>query len=285
MKRYLLSIILGLCTLGILCTYYIYGAADHLPTYKLVTVQGDPKEGAGIELSGNYKGMDSESLSISMEGSKYRSRETFSDQLLSLRTRGVYSEDMEQLFREDRQFRRGKLNSNGFYKDNEWLIYAKKKVGSGQPPKKQFQLHVDLLNRKTNEENQFITEISTDSTFDYIYVEDVQRINDQLHVLIKQGKMGESLLQYFDYVLDMKSGELIEGKQVTHWKNNADVKIKTEVLSLSNDIAPNEYTVFQVREDKITQIQEDKISSRKKYSSFTYIPISIKMQLSYHAIT
>lgn len=277
MKRYLFSIILGLCTLGILCTYYTYGAADHLPAYKLVTVQGDPKEGAGIELYGNYRGIGSESLSINMEGSKYRSRETFHDRLLFLRSWRKYSEGMEQLFRDYRQFMRGKLDPDGFYKDNEWLIYAQKKVSSVESSKKQFQLHVDLLNMKTNEEKQYVTEIPTDSTIDYIYVDDVQRINDQLHVLIKQGKRGESLRQNFDYVLDMKSGALIEGKQVTHWKYSADKKINIEVSSLSNDIAPNEYMVFKVQENKVTQIQEDKVTSKKNQSYFTYVPISVHL--------
>ncbi|WP_268625336.1 hypothetical protein [Paenibacillus alvei] len=251
MKRYLLSIILGLCTLGILCTYYTYGAADHLPTYKLVTEQGDPKEGAGIELSAIYGGIRLESLSISMEGSKYRSRETFRDELLSVRPLRNNSEGMGQLFRDYRQFMRGKRDPNGFYKDNEWLIYANRNIGSGQSPKKEFQLHVDLLNRKTNEEKQYVIEIPTDSTFDYIYIDDVQRINSQLHVLIQHGKRDESFLQSFDYVLDMKSGALIEGKQVTHWKNSANNDIEIEVGSLSNGIAPNEYMVFQVQENKV----------------------------------
>ncbi|EPY11388.1 hypothetical protein [Paenibacillus alvei] len=259
MKRYLLSIILGLCTLGILSTYYTYGAADHLPAYKLVTVQGDPKEGAGIELYGNYAGMGSESLSVNMEGSNYLSRETFRDQLLSVRSWRNSSEGMEQLLRDYRQFMRGKSDPNGFYKDNEWLIYAKTNIGSGQSSKKQFQLHIDLLNRKTNEVKQYITEIPTDSTIDNIYVDNVQRINDQLHILIMQGKIGEFSL-YFDFVLDMKSGALIEGKQVTHWKNSANKDINIEVRSLSNEIAPNEYMVFLVQENKLT--------SRGDYSIF-----------------
>lgn len=268
MKRYLLSIILGVCTLGILCTYYTYGAADHLPAYKLVTVQGDPKEGEGIELSAIYRGIGLEPLSINMEGSSYQSRETFRDKLFYLRSWRNFSKGVGQLFRDHRQFMRGMINPYGFYKDNEWLIYAKRNITSGQSSKKQFQLQVDLLNRNTNEEKQYVTEIPTDSTIDYIYVYDVQRINDQLHVLIKQGKKGYALLQYFDYVLDMKSGALIEGKQVTHWKNNADVKIKTEVLSLSNDIAPNEYMVFQVQESKVT---------KGKDYSFYYVPISVHL--------
>ncbi|MCY9530230.1 MULTISPECIES: hypothetical protein [Paenibacillus] len=263
MKRYLLSIILGLCTLGILCTYYTYGAADHLPAYKLVTIQGDPKEGAGIELYGNYSRIGREPLSINIEGSKYRSRETFRDQISSVSTWRNFSEGMGQLIRDYRQFMRGKSSDpNGFYKDNEWLLYAKGNTSSGQSPQKQFQLHVDLLNVKTNEEKQYVTEIPTDSTFDYIYVDDVQRINDQLHVLIMQGKRDESSL-YFDYVLDLKSGVLIEGKQVTHWKNSTDKKIKIEVRSLSNDIAPNEYMVFLVLENKVT--------SRGDYSNFAML--------------
>ena len=194
-----------------------------------------------------------------MEGSKYRSRETFRDQLLSVQSWRNSSEGMGQLFQDYRQFMRSKLDPNGFYKDNEWLIYAKTNIGSGQSSKKQFQLHIDLLNRKTNEEKKYVTEIPTDSTIDNIYVDDVQRINDQLHILIMQGKMDESSL-YFDFVLDMKSGVLIEGKQVTHWKNSANKDIKFEVRSLSNDIAPNGYMVFLVHENKVT--------SRGDYSNF-----------------
>lgn len=265
MKRYLLSIILGLCTLGILCTYYTYGAADHLPAYKLVTVQGDPKEGAGIELSGDYSGKGLELLSVNMEGSKYRSRETFRDELLSV---GSWTGGMGQLFRDYRQFMRGKNVPNGVYKDNEWLIYAIRNNGSGQFPQKQFQLHVDLLNLKTNEEQKYVTEITTDNTFDYFYINDVQRINDQFHVLIMQND--ESSFQYFDYVLDMKSGALIESKQVAHWKKSTNKEIEIEAHSLSNDIAPNEYMVFQVHENKVT--------SRGDYT-YSTDPIAVHLYL------
>ncbi|WP_152396926.1 hypothetical protein [Paenibacillus guangzhouensis] len=255
MKRYLLSIILGVCALGILCTYYVYGSADHLPEYKLTTIQGDPQEGAGIELSGHYSGrMRSEQIEVNGAGSHYRSRETLRDDVLGARSWIYNYGEMARWIREHRQFMRGKDQLEGFYEDKEWLIYA---TGASRS-----ELSVERLHLGTGEVKEYTTKLPVQTDYDYINVADVQRINDQLHVLVRQNAKGSSSLQYFHYVLNFDSGVLIRSEQITHWKKTKkDVEI--EDYHLYNSESSNGYAVFMVRENKILSKSENSYSSEQ----------------------
>ncbi|WP_018759255.1 hypothetical protein [Paenibacillus terrigena] len=259
MKRYLLSIVLGVCTLGILCTYYTYGAADHLPEYKLTTVQGDPKEGADLELSGNYDGrMHTESLVVNGNGSKYRSRETLRDQILGARSWVYNNKEMEQWVRDHRQFMRGKDQTEGFYKDDEWLVYVKVKSPLGRVNQKEVELSVERLNLKTDEVQQYTTQIPVKSdSSNFTNVVDVQRIKDQLHVLASQDT--DKSIQYFDYMLNFESGAFIQGEQITHWNNtNKDIEFDYDILYNAGD--PSGYAVFKVQENKVKSRGENSYS-------------------------
>ncbi|WP_314591645.1 hypothetical protein [Paenibacillus terrigena] len=259
MKRYLLSIVLGVCTLGILCTYYTYGAADHLPEYKLTTVQGDPKEGTVIELSGNYGGrMRSEPLSVTVDGSKYRSRETLRDQILGARSWVYNNKEMEQWIRDHRQFMRGKDYLEGFYKDEEWLIYVTGSTRVG--------LSVERLNLKTNEVQQYTTKIPVQVEKGVYNVVDVQKVKDKLHVITLQDTKAmqsqQPTLQYFHYVLNFDNGTLIQSEQITHWKNTKK-NIETDYYTMYNAGAPNKYLAFTVTENKISDKKENSYTSER----------------------
>jgi len=258
MKRYLLSVVLGLSTIGILCTYYLYGAVDHLPEFKLITVQGDAQEGTGIELNGHYSGrMRSESLTVSKDGSKYRSRETLRDEMLSAYS-WIYFGDMAQWIQDHRQFMRGKDQLEGFYKDEEWLIYV---TGSTQVG-----LSVERLNLKTNEESEYTTKIPVQMERGFYNVVDVQKIKDKLHVITLQDTKAtqsqQPTLQYFHNVLNFDDGTLIQSEQITHWKNTKK-NIETDYYTMYNAGAPNNYLAFTVTENKISDKKENSYNSER----------------------
>ena len=255
MKRYLLSIVLSVCVLGILCTYYVYGSADQLPEYKLTTIQGDPKEGAGIELSGHYSGRKrTEQIVVNGAGSHYRSRETLRDEILSARSWVYNAGNIGQWVQDHRQFMRGKDQLEGFYKDEEWLIYA---TGASRS-----ELKVERLHLGTDKVTQYTTKLPVQTDNDYINVVDVQRINDQLHVLVRQNTKGTPYLQYFHYVLNFDSGALIRSEQITHW-NKTKKDVELEFYHLYNSESQNGYVVFVVPENKIISKSENSYSSEQ----------------------
>ena len=70
MKRYIWSILVVLLAVGGIGTYYVFGSSDHLPEFKLTSIEGDAEEGAPIVLNGTYGGrMNSESVNVTAEGS------------------------------------------------------------------------------------------------------------------------------------------------------------------------------------------------------------------------
>lgn len=130
MRRYWLSILMVVLGVSGIATYYSYGRLDFLPDYKLETIQGDAKEGAVIELSGSqYLERRSEALNINFKGSEYyRSNENMRKNVLSGDSWFYKQPDIKQMIKDHKSFMRGKLNAQGFYRDEEWVVYAEVKA-------------------------------------------------------------------------------------------------------------------------------------------------------------
>src|SRR5690606_40065712 len=122
---YLFSIILSIFAFGGVIAGYIYSAVDHLPKYKLNTIQGSPDD-VEVSLSGHYDiRVFSQFLTVNSEGSSYRGlQRSFRQELLATRSWFFGNADIQQLVKENRQFMRSKNNDNGFYNDDVQLIYV-----------------------------------------------------------------------------------------------------------------------------------------------------------------
>jgi len=215
MKRYLLSIAFSIMAFGVVAVYYVFGSADHLPEYKLVTLEGDPHEGDTIELSGSYGGRkQTEALAVTADGSRYLNRN------FSLRTQLLYEDrrffknaQFESLYEKHRNFMRGKRVYSQIYVDNEWYIYAKPVARTKEADDRELKYRISAIDRAADKEVEFEVSIP-DFPPEFIYaIAGLQRNGNELHLFTLQYSTGYTE-GYYDHVLDLNAGKWIRSEQL-----------------------------------------------------------------------
>lgn len=260
MRRYWFSIILSVFIVVAISTYYVYGSSDLRPWYKLSTVEGDVKEGMKIHLKGSYFSSNSHQFVNDIaEVNDNPSRYSIFRDRYSARARSELAQDpdIRQIIKEHRSFMRGKGNANSFYADEEWVIYVEGDINNVFTSNPRIILKIDLLNQTSGEVKHYETIVDEQTPYIFSYVEDVQLIEDQIHILTYQTQKKADMdvsdtQQYREYILDMNSGAL-----TNHEVLNFGIATKDHVNLKSNNIknaistAPSDYAVFIVGEDNI----------------------------------
>lgn len=218
MKRYLLSMALGVFAVGSIGAYYASGTEGDAPRYKLTTLQGDAGEAAKMRLSGSYiGGVGSKALELTVDGTKYQLTQSFYEKYLK-DNRYLTSryEEMKALKREHRDFMRARSNVDSFYKDSEWLIYADIFLyGPGGKYDWRTELKMDVLEEATGRVNKIRIALNVAKQVSWLRVGDVQRVGDEVHVLsqvrYRTGPTadGPSAVEFRDYIVDLHTGELL----------------------------------------------------------------------------
>lgn len=273
MRRYWLSIIIAVLAVSGIGSYYAFARQNHLPEYKLETIKGDPKEGSAVTLLGNYYGdMRSEPLKVNTAGSKYGGLNTN----LRIKLTGVpwiyRQSDIRQLLKDHKSFMRGKGNMNGFYRDEEWVIYADvslKNKGS------EAKLQLTLLNEATDKVSTFQQTYELPKEPSYIFVEDVQRVDDEIFILVKKfyNVYKPTEIEYEIVVMDLASGKLLRNEKLENWSSDSDdIQMQVGIILTDRPSAPTETILFNVNEMKIDKntgdVYSDKLS--EKYYSYSY---------------
>jgi len=252
MKRYLLSMALGVFAVGSIGAYYASGTEGDAPRYKLTTLQGDAGEAAKMRLSGSYiGGVGSKALELTVDGTKYQLTQSFYEKYLK-DNRYLTSryEEMKALKREHRDFMRARSNVDSFYKDSEWLIYADIFLyGPRGVYDWRTELKMDVLEEATGHVRKYRIELGDSKPTHWVRVQDVQRIGDEVHILAEvrlqdapaAGNVAGTTADFHDYVVDLRSGELL--------RNNVLVSEKSEInlSTISNEVRsqPSEYVVLR----------------------------------------
>jgi len=256
MRRYWISIVLSVFILVGLGTYYVYGAVVHFPEYKISKVSGDVNEGSKISVQGNFAdGGRYQLLVATAEGSDYPLRRSAYSQLFS-GTRSWMNEqaDIRHILNDHRSFMRGKGNINSFYKDDEWVIYADA-VGD----KSEIILSIELLNQTSGVVKHYETIV--DNPFSTFYVEDVQLIGEQIHMLISQRSKtnpnrgivysSNSKVEYHDYVLDINSGALMNNGRIAFGDNTKDnIELFNHSILNPNYSSPSDNALLIVTDEQ-----------------------------------
>jgi hypothetical protein len=265
MKRYLLTIILCLLSMAGIGTYYVYGSEDHLPNFKLFTLEGNAEEAAVIDLSGNYGGrMRSEFVTVSLEGSDYTSRQSlYSRNIPNVNAWYNQDPDLKKLLRDHRDFMRGKRPSGSFFMDNEWVVYADAFVKNQDQAIPEYTLKLELLNQTSGKVNHFAQPVAQGNPYSYINVVDVQLVDNLIHVLVRQSldanrmtpKISRLMDEYHDYVFDLNSGNLvkdIELQSAISAGEKESVEYRSYMIANDNQSAPGKYAVLVVRKEQVT---------------------------------
>lgn len=208
MRRYLLSIVLVLFAATGIGSYFAYGAADRLPEFRLVTIQGDEAIGERIRLMGSYGGrMRSQFLQVDAQGSVYDRDRSIVEKWREQASLARVEPELASLIREHRHFLRGKPRYSwilqNLHKDEEWLIFAEAMLYRRAPSAWDLVATIEMLPLDGGKMRRY--ELILDQTSENTggYLKDVARIGEELHLIV-QVRNG----QYFDYILDM-NGSLL----------------------------------------------------------------------------
>ncbi|OMF24140.1 hypothetical protein BK133_23265 [Paenibacillus sp. FSL H8-0548] len=274
MRRYWFSIMIAAIAVCGIGTYYSIGRQNQLPEYKLETVQGDAKEGAAVILSGSHYGnMRSNALDVSLEGSKYSFRnENFRKGILEANSYFYKNPEIQQLLNDHKSFMRSKGNSNGFYRDKEMVIYADMHAGSGRSNASNGYLQLSFLYEETGKVIDF-KQINLDQQGNVsLYVEDVQRVDDEVHILFRKYS-NTNITEYVVYVFNIKTAEQLRHSDVN--RVSADGQVVTPDVSLirTDSITDANDTIYFVERATSTLVEIGGFYSYS-YRSGLFTPLS-----------
>lgn len=164
-------------------TFYVNSARSSEPYPKFIvqTLSGDAREIQPLMLQGYYADTSSmnyvnTNLTISRKGTTYPGHSIL-DQLT-----GNPSTEIGQLQEKYRNFMRGKdSRMDLFFEDNRVLAYAD--VDYRSVSSKNYKFAISVLTKKDGTINSFKLDVSDGRNLDYIYVEDVQIIENNLYLI------------------------------------------------------------------------------------------------------
>ncbi|MFC4601269.1 hypothetical protein [Cohnella hongkongensis] len=265
MKRYILSMALGVFAVGSIGSYYASGTEGDAPRYQLVTLEGDAEQAASMRISGAYVGgVGSKALQLTVEGTEYDLTQSFYDKYLKDRSYLTRQfEDMREIKREHRDFMRARHNVNSFYRDSEWLIYADAALyGPHSAHDRKLELRLDLLEEATGRVTKHRVMLEG-KPLNWIQVEDVQRIGDEVHLLariqLRSDTAAEAATEELrDYVVDLRSAVLLRENALASEKLESMAgtrasgaaqqtlnEIRLSAISSEVRSRPSEYVVLQ----------------------------------------
>ncbi|AOZ91037.1 hypothetical protein PNBC_12275 [Paenibacillus crassostreae] len=280
MRRYWFSILLSVFMIVGLGTYYVYGATDHLPQYKLATIEGDVNEGAQIQVLGSYiGGRGSEILSVTTDGSDYESSQSIYSKMFSNSSRTWIAEQpgTREMIKDHRSFMWGKGNGNSFYKDEEWIIYAEA-VNNPDATKPELLLKIDLLNQTSGEVKHYDT-IVGEMPYVFSYVVDVQFFEDKIHILTFNNHPWSEVditdsNQYHDYIVDVNTGTLTDQEILNYGISTKDnVELNYNIITNADLTTQSDVAVFVVSEETRAPMKNDeynRVLLDKHFYSYTY---------------
>ncbi|WP_239616638.1 hypothetical protein [Cohnella mopanensis] len=253
MKRYWLSALLGVFVVAAIGTYYVYGTMERLPDYKLNTIEGNPQEMDKVEINGWYGGvLHSDFLHMNTVGTTYKKDYSLYETNVKNARSWLYGqEEFQDLKNKHRNFMRGKISMDGFYKDEDWLIYADTRLDYSPDNIQEAVLKMDFLNEKTRKVTHYRTSIMQSSDYNYISIGDVQRIGDQVHILVSS--QSNNNYEFHVYTVDLTNGTIIRND--TLYQVEAEEKDHFNLSVISNEIRsePGEYAVLRIRKEKWNQ--------------------------------
>jgi len=184
MRHYWFSIVVTLLAVSGIGFYYSIGNQSDLPEYKIETIHGNSQEATDILFSGNYlKAMRSETIEVSTLGSRYGNfYRNFRTNLTEVNA-GYYGQpEIKQLISKHKSFMRNKENWNGFYQDDELVLYI------------DISTDKRVLRDSASLVQLYILDIASDQvkSFNKIalndeirFVVDVQRVENEVHILFR----------------------------------------------------------------------------------------------------
>ncbi|TYP72458.1 hypothetical protein [Paenibacillus methanolicus] len=202
MKRYWLSIVLALFGVCGIAGYYVFGASDELPAFKLTTISGDPKEAEPLQITAQYENrIKLKYLYLTTKGSRYQPDEGLLD-----RPRPSWMDYpfYRKLLKDHRGFMRKKTVDSSLYVDEKRLVYADVR---SETDRADYTIILDILDRASEETLHKEGTMPLPELNNWTIVSDVQVRGEDLHVLVQKSVKlrtgNEVRYEYVDHVFDL----------------------------------------------------------------------------------
>ncbi|KZZ83293.1 MULTISPECIES: hypothetical protein [Bacillaceae] len=261
MKKYWKTMLITIIAVLGIGSFYVQSAYTKslLPDFKIKTESGSKDIGSSISLFGSYYMKDNqeytnESLRITEKGSEYHSRLSIIDQQ---DRRWFGNTDFERIHKDYRDFMRGNKEFGEIFEDEKWLVSAQ--LAQEEEEKRVFTFAI--MDKNTKKQMKFDAKIPVQDR-SLFYVTDVQRVNNQLKVLV-YGSSDANRENYTLYTFNIKSRELAAEQRFgeTETKNKENYYI-----TLFNELDPlrqSDYTAYIKNYYK--QDGEDNQLERREY--------------------
>jgi hypothetical protein len=191
-------------------------------------------------------------LKITHDSSDYRNGSS----LLDLVT-GRPAPMIQELQDKYRNFMRGKENLNSFFENNKLLAYADVKYKIGSSTSRDFKFAISILDKEGGNATSFTIKVPDSSVVEYIYVEDVQVVDNELKI-ITHNYTSESE-NYFNekhiYTLDISTGTIKNNETIFSIPDQDDTHIDAHLIK-TNLKQANENLIFLINKSEIIQHEE-----------------------------
>lgn len=280
MKRYWLSIVLIALIVVSLGSFYSESLLNPLPNFKLVKLEGDEKQAADMVITGTLKFANG-NVRIDQEGSTYDSEKSLLWQIADLHRYYDYNTkaQLNRLKKEHGSFMRGKENLTGFYEDKQLLADVELiSIYDQRNRNNHYRFHVSLLDKASNKVNEFEISVPLETDYQWMNIQDVQRVGNQLMVLTNNAnrkaepsKIGDSSESHM-YSVDFTNKKIV--KDYLAGKNKKVNGTSEQKFSFVPDVLPlksKEIVVFETKIISFKMLSDtsvEMISADNSFSSF-----------------
>jgi len=262
--------------------FYVNSAlsAPQYPEFAIQTQSGDVEEIESLVLEGGYHegyvmSYTNTHFKITSEGSEYRDGGSLIDQV-----RGQPSPIIKDLQKKHRDFMRGKgQNIDLFFENDMLLAYADVKYNMSASPSRDFKFDISILNKDDGKATSFNMNVPDTSVADYIYIEDVQLIGNELKLITHNTiRKNES---YFNeqhiYTLDISAGTITSNEKIFSIPQEQGNSYVDARLINTNPLQANENIVFLTTQNNFIQ-EEGSDGFKESSSSIELLSYNLKTQ-------
>ncbi|MBD8069080.1 hypothetical protein [Bacillus sp. PS06] len=276
MKKYWKSIAIIVVIIFSLGAFYVNAASSVVihPAFVIETLSGDANEIKPLQLVGHYSDTSSmnyvsTSVTLDEEGSTYQNR-SFLNNLIG-HPPGLISEYRDNY----RNFMRGKnFDINSYFENDKHLAYADVEYNLSSIKSRDFKFNLAVLTKADGNIDSFQLEVPNGNKFDYMYVEDVQLIENKLFIITHSYKyQGDNYVnEKHNYTIDVTTHKM-ENDDIIIQGTTDGAKTRTDTqLVSSNPIGASEHLIFIETE---WEIIEDMESSREEVIKQEFISYNI----------
>lgn len=253
MKRYWKILAICLVTLLTIGTFYIQSSLAAKGDVKIdfENVSGNAQEANNLTLYGDFIfGNRHQSLEITKEKTVNRSNESFYENV----TKGFVGSNLRGLINQYKNFMRGKdFMDNYYFEDEKRLVYANiKGENFFQEPTGDFFFDIEVLNKKSGEITSIQLEVPDKEKYNWMYVEEVQVVNDGLkvitHCFVKEGN---NELREFSFNINQQ--KLVNDKTIISATREEKGRTEVRIINNAQSMKPKNYLLIKKEtfEDKM----------------------------------